>query len=257
MFREKKLLSHPEEEQKLKLIDKLQNYGYEKQGMEYTKSFITCKFIEPNSESDYPLSLKINLDKNKLDPNQYQTLDSMASAFISILTDGNTQKKPLAELISKENNLFIVKTNIKGIEYLEKVFEETDFHKLGSKEANYLRVLGYKVTIDQFSKRIVGDLSFGHIEYAPVENITPENKEYVPYRWKIRLNVGNLFLNLNSIQEECGKIVSNHGSPKYRNGERKYLERDPIVFRVNKGGLKEITAILKSDHSFISRPIGQ
>jgi len=272
-------------EPKITLINKLLDYGYESQGAEYKKSFVSYS-ITKDGNGKFPLIMSVNLDHPDAIniSGSKEKSEVIIRSLFDILTDKddidihinkNPQKpdytkESMSSSFIKESNLIIADSNWTGVEYIEKVFEQLKVPNFDNEyreakklpKAKFLKDLGFKISRNKEKEnRLTGDLLFCHVEHAKINNPTPEQESYVPYEFKIRLNFNDNSLYskmlIKDVKKMSVQIIKVNGSPKYRDGEKTYLEKNPIFYRVDDGGVVGVVEMIKTVQNLISIPTGQ
>lgn len=281
----KNCLLNQEGNKKTELIKKLQNYGYEpsQNGQDYSKSFVSLGIIH-NGMGEFPLLMCLDLnhqDAIDITGNKKKT-EHIINTLLFTLSDKDDihiNKNPQDPDFTKESmsgthlkgsDTIIADLNWAGVEYLEKVLEQLEVPGFDAEyreaiklpKARFLKNLGFFINRNkEKNNRLTGDLSFCHVEHAKITQPTPEQLSYVPYEWKIRLDIENNSLFTKILKKDVRKmslqIIKKYGSPKYRDGKKNYLQKDPIVFRVNDTGVEKIAEMTKIAQNLISMPTGQ
>lgn len=259
--------------------NELVEMGYVKKGSSFEKAFLECSLINNDNS---PYSLQLIIHKNHISIISFLSCGKIAnyimSGVSSIMNNESRKEKSqpaIAVLLcdDEENSRIILNTNISGIKHLEEVFSILGFPGffssnekrkkmekiMSSSEADFLSQNGFSLGYNESENSVIGDLAFGHVEHSKIKKITNKNKSYVPYEWKVFLKFDeeNIFINPEIVKSFCNQVIDNYGSPKYQQGERRYLKRNPIVFRTNHEGIGQLASFLKECQQYISSPTGQ
>jgi len=263
----------------------LEDIGYIKtnSGDGYNKSLITYNIIKEGT-GEFPFQVTINQNHPDLcnqEPDDYRRklmmdgiifklLDANSTHINKSIKDNDFTIYPMSKDFSQDQGLLTGRINWPGIMYLDKVFEQLQVPNFDSEyykakklpKAKFLEDLGFSISRNkEKNNRLVGNLSFCHVEHAQITEPTPEQESYVPYEWKVRLDIKNnsIFTKIlkKDVKKICVQIIKEHGSPKYRDGEKNYLKRNPIFFRVDDAGVEKIARIPKTVQHLISMPTGQ
>lgn len=269
---------------KEQLNNQLEDIGYTKiSDNVYNKSLLTYNIVKEGT-GKFPFQFTINQNHPDLcnkEPDEYKRKLMMDGIIFKLLDANPTHinksiKEPdfttyaMSDDFSQDQGLLTGRINWTGIVYLDKVFEQlqvpgfySEYYKaMKLPKAKFLKDLGFSISRNkEKDNRLTGDLSFCHVEHAQIIEPTPEQESYVPYEWKVRLDIKNnsLFTKIlkKDVRKICVQIIKKHGSPKYRDGEKNYLQRNPIFFRVDDTGVEKVVEMTKTVQHLISMPTGQ
>jgi len=191
---------------------------------EYTKSFLTYSFINPDGSGEYPLVLSIDFTKeDKL----YGPVEDARFFIFQAIGDEltNTRQKTRDRIYGHDENFLVVDTNLEGLEHVEKVFEKLHipgfnyrFDELrNSTQGKLLKELDFEVGIGKHNDLLVGDKPFIHVVHAPIKEGTKGKEGYAPYEWKAKIDAEKLMSDKRFIAR-YNEIINEYGLQSYKDG---------------------------------------